>query len=306
MAGLTRFHSGCIANLTFHYSYFDPQGRFRVRFYWRPRDNQAHILITQTSDDGRTIDWSAALPELRIMREASSLLLIKTERDQDNRLIYNLWARLNFNFHERMVLFYSTFVAMKHQDSREVPPDYIDDSFGLQKTDPGGEVVEFKADLLYNNTRLEFRVWRDVPSNTVRYEVTRPQHSIPLWTAFVTRYVGDADIMCVENKTEIHIDALKPPPYVFGEFAFLRNSSQGYILPFTNEAGMGDIIFFLQAISVSLTCGFRCQKVLQRVGASVPHEAFPGGLRIAGKEFSFQDILYDEDTRNEWFWKLTP
>jgi hypothetical protein len=176
------------------------------------------------------------------MREASSLLLIRTERGPDNKLIYNLWARLNFNFHERMVLFYSTFVAMKHQDSREASPEYEDDIFGLQKTKPDGEVVEFKADLLYNNVRLEFRVWRDVPSNTVRYEVTRPRHSIPLWTAFVTRYVGDADIISIENTTEVHIDALKPPPYVFGEFEFLRTKDQGYILPFANETGMFSFI----------------------------------------------------------------
>jgi hypothetical protein len=54
----------------------------------------------------------------------------------------------------------------------------------------------------------------------------------------VTRYVGDSDIMCIENKTEVHIDALKPPPYVFGEFEFLRNQNKGYILPFTNETGI--------------------------------------------------------------------
>ena len=83
--------------------------RVWIQLHYRPDDYRAIILVMTQDAYGRPLYYSERLAKLKIIRDKSLLNLCKVRHGSER---HTLWARLNFILHERMVLFYDTFVAM--------------------------------------------------------------------------------------------------------------------------------------------------------------------------------------------------
>ena len=85
-----------------------------------------------------------------------------------------------------------------------------------------------------------FRILRDVDSGCVRFEATArrgPLKTIPIWTTFVTQYVGHRGWMKRVGNATIQFGELHP--YVFCEGYKLPKGPTGrYQLTFTTSEGM--------------------------------------------------------------------
>jgi hypothetical protein len=85
-----------------------------------------------------------------------------------------------------------------------------------------------------------FRVYYDTDSGCVRFEATArrgPLNTIPIWTAFVTPYVGRGDWMKRVGPDTIQFEKLHP--YVFSDSYRLPKGSTGkYRLSFTSSEGI--------------------------------------------------------------------
>lgn len=84
-----------------------------------------------------------------------------------------------------------------------------------------------------------FRVFRDVDSGCVRFEATArrgPLKTIPIWTAFVTQYIGRTSWMKRVGSATIQFGEIRP--YVFCDgYRLPRGSSGKYQLTFTTSEG---------------------------------------------------------------------
>lgn len=83
------------------------------------------------------------------------------------------------------------------------------------------------------------RIYRDKDSGCVRFEVTArrgPLRTIPIWTAFVTKYIGHRSWMKREGPSTIQFGELHP--YVFCDgYRVTRGASGRYQLTFTTPEG---------------------------------------------------------------------
>lgn len=154
-----------------------------------------------------------------------------------------------------MVLFYSTFAAMKRQDRRPIPSPALLDEHELRGPREF-ETLEFAGRVRDDDMVHALRLWRDRPSGACRLEVCAhrgPMKDVPLWTAFVTRYAADPDHVQREGARRVSLAALRPPPYVFlagyhpprnelGEYVFHFASSDGRfrLIDHEAEAGLAD------------------------------------------------------------------
>ncbi|GAB1729290.1 hypothetical protein NU195Hw_Modified_143t1 [Hortaea werneckii] len=184
----------------------------RVRLYWRPMDSRARILILTKGRFGEDLCYCMPIVNLKVIRNLSSLQLCRARRDGT----YDMWARLNFDIYERMALFYNTLVAMKHQDRREIPHENLLDHLELRCD--GGEYEIFGGAIKHGELRHALRLFKDRSSGVVRLEASAlrgPMRDVPLWTAFVTRYVGDPDWALYEGGGLVSLAAVRPRPYVF-------------------------------------------------------------------------------------------
>lgn len=94
------------------------------------------------------------------------------------------------------------------------------------------------------------RVYKDRDSKCVRFEVTArrgPHKTIPIWTAFVTQYIGNRSWMKRVGSSTVQFKQLRP--YVFCEgFSPPKGPTGRYQLTFTTPQGMSStcrLLFFL-------------------------------------------------------------
>jgi hypothetical protein len=132
-----------------------------------------------------------------------------------------------------MVLFYCTMVAMKRQD--EVPtPAGLDDFF------QPGETQEYGGEIQDNTYLHAFRIFKDKDSGCVRFEATArrgPLKTIPIWTAFVTQYIGHRGWMKRVGHSTVQFKELHP--YVFHQgYSLPKGPSGKYQLTFTSPEGI--------------------------------------------------------------------
>jgi len=196
-----------------------------LRLYWRADDNRARLLFLIMDASGRRMRQCIPVTALKLLRTESCLQLCKVNA-KDGQL--DLWARLRFTLYERMVLFYCTVVAMKRQDQHGVP-NGLDDFF------QPGENMEFSGETTHSRYLHAFRIFRDEDSGCVRFEVTArrgPLKMIPIWTAFVTQYIGHKGWMKQMGPSTIQFGELHP--YVFCDgYRLPRGSTGRYQLTFT-------------------------------------------------------------------------
>ena len=142
-----------------------------------------------------------------------------------------------------MVLFYSTFVAMKRQDMRDIAHAYLVDVMVLDENDEGEERL-FGGQIQHDNMLHALRLFRDRRSGVVRLEASAlrgPKKDVPIWTAFVTRYAAKNDLhwAAFEGRGVVSLAALRPAPTVFiAGYKPPKNPAGDYMLPFTTKEGM--------------------------------------------------------------------
>ncbi|KAJ8109526.1 hypothetical protein OPT61_g7398 [Boeremia exigua] len=215
-----------------------------LRLYCRYDDLRARILFLTMDPDGTRRRYCFPLTGLKIIRKDSCLQLCRVNR-KDGRL--DLWARLRFPLYERMVLFYNTAIAMKHQDETRMA-EGLDDLFDPENK----ERIEFSSEISDNNFLHHLRVYRDPDSGVVRFEATPrrgPLKDVPIWTAFVTPFVGERGWMKKVGSTTVVFRQLHP--YVFCEgYKLPKGPSGRYQLHFSAPADARDFIETFHRIRV--------------------------------------------------------
>lgn len=213
---------------------FQDTGHF-VRFYWRPADHRARILVTRRDSQGRTIHYCCPITVLKLVRRPSQLSLNRYDPD-DRR--YMIWANLRFPTYESMVLFYCTFVALKRQDS-EPSPRRLDDYFP-------GEIIEFTGEIEDDNFLHKLIIFRDTATDAMRIEASPRRGAMvgtPIWTAFITQYVGARRWIRRASSTVLELESLRPyvfchdyvPPRVGSRFRLnftTRRDAEGFVEAF--------------------------------------------------------------------------
>jgi hypothetical protein len=153
-----------------------------------------------------------------------------------------------------MVLFYCTAVAMKRQDQAGIT-EGLDDEFdpgNLEEMEFSGYVVSLVitealltlcSEITDTRYRHAFRVFKDEDSGCVRFEATArrgPLKTIPIWTAFVTQYIGRRTWMKRVGSATIQFRDLHP--YMFCEgYRLPKGPSGKYQLTFSTAEGIQHI-----------------------------------------------------------------
>lgn len=138
-----------------------------------------------------------------------------------------------------MVLFYSTFLAMKRQDRHKMPHRSLLDNKELLSVGDGEE-EQFGGQIKQGNLVHALRLFKDRTSKVVRMEASTlsgPMKDVPIWTAFLTKYSNDPDWAHWEGAGRVNLAALKPPPFVFLSSFEPLSHKGGYILEFTTTEG---------------------------------------------------------------------
>lgn len=209
-----------------------------ISLYWRPHDGRTRILISTIDERGRENLYCLPLTSLIALRERSLLKLCQASR-RDGELV--CWAKLRFIHYERMVLFYSTFVALKCQDPRETPWQLLESPGDLKEVQLYGGVIR-DGDMLH-----ALRLYQESnagASGVYRLEAAPLRGNntgIPIWTAFVTKYVEtrDQDFFVLErNSAVVTMCCPKPMPFVFCSNYSLQMTRGGeYVLEFESRGG---------------------------------------------------------------------
>jgi hypothetical protein len=150
---------------------------------------------------------------------------------------FTAWAQLQFLHHEHMVLFYSTFVALKRQDPTSVPAPLIDDPLDM------AEDLLFSGIIRDQDMNHALRLLQDRDSRVLRLEA-RPHRGdkkeVPIWTAFLSKYrdSGDRDIFNLEDDGSVSMIFPKPAPYIFvQEYGLPCMPSGDFLLRFPVKNG---------------------------------------------------------------------
>lgn len=155
---------------------------------------------------------------------------------RDNH-IFRPWASLKFIYHERMVLFYSTFVALKRQDPHGLPEPLIEDPRDME------EELLFSGDIRDGNMQHVLRLFEDCGSRVLRLEARSyrgDKKEVPIWTAFLSKYrdACDRDIFNVEHGGIVSMICVKPKPFLFlSEYGLPCMSNGDFALQFTKREG---------------------------------------------------------------------
>jgi hypothetical protein len=175
---------------------------------------------------GNKMKYCLPLTALKVLRTESCLQLCRVNRT-DGKL--DLWANLRFTVYERMVLFYCTAVALKRQDHTPTPQ-------GLEDYFQPGEKEEYGGEIQDDNYLHAFRIFRDRDSGCVRFEATARRgqmKTIPIWTAFVTQYIGQRSWFKRVGSSTVQLRELHP--YVFcPNYTPPKGPSGRYQLTFTS------------------------------------------------------------------------
>ena len=205
-----------------------------VTFYWRPQDQRARILYSEFDSRGRENIRCVPLTSLTVVRDRSMLQLFRAS-SQDGTFVS--WAKLKFIHYERLVIFYSTFVALKRQDLKETPGPLIDNPADMKDEEHYGGVIRD------NGMLHALRLFECPGSGAFRLEA-RPYRSdreeVPIWTAFLTKYLerGDPIFSLEADHVTVIMSGLKPAPFVFvSEYKLPRTRYGDYVLRFGSKDG---------------------------------------------------------------------
>jgi hypothetical protein len=158
------------------------------------------------------------------------------------------WAELKFIYHERMVLFYSTFVALKRQDATGLPTALIEDPRDMD------EKLLFSGVIRDREMFHDLRLLQDRGSGVLRLEARShrgDRDEVPIWTAFLTKYRDekDRDIFGLEGRGVVSMICPKPKPYLFvPEYGLPLMSDGNFALQFVERDGKFGSSFLIRPI----------------------------------------------------------
>jgi len=208
-----------------------------VTFYHRPQDQRARMLFSRISSHGREKLYSVPLTSLTATRDRSVLTLLRASSHDDRTYKYKPWATLKFIHYERMVLFFSMFVALKRQDLNETPHQLIDNPAETQEDEHYGGVV------CDGHKRHALRLLQCPGSGALRLEA-RPhrgdRQEVPIWTAFLTKYAetNDPIFELQADRVTVIMVGLKPAPFMFvSEYRLPQTQYGDYVLRFYGRDG---------------------------------------------------------------------
>ncbi|KAF2097256.1 hypothetical protein NA57DRAFT_77510 [Rhizodiscina lignyota] len=207
-----------------------------ARFFWRDTDHRARILFSMRDEEGRTLHRCMPLTGLKLVRIGSRLQLNRLDPGEGG---YQTWANLYFPAYEQLILFYSAFVALKRQDGGYRPSRRLDDFVP-------GEFLEYSGEIEDDNYLHLLRMWRDEDTGAVRLETSPrrgPMVGTPIWTAFITEWIGARHWLCRIAPTVIELETLRPfifchsysPPQFAGRFRLSftsRRDAEGFVHSF--------------------------------------------------------------------------
>jgi len=163
-----------------------------------------------------------------------------------------------------MVLFYSTFVALKRQDSAGLPTALIEDPRDLE------EELLFSGTIRDREMFHVLRLLQDRGSGVLRLEARSyrgDRDEVPIWTAFLTKYKDnrDRDIFNLESRGVVSMICPKPKPYIFvPEYGLPLMSDGNFALQFVKRDGeWASFIFYhyefwLDPCANDALCDYRC------------------------------------------------
>ena len=239
-----------------------------VTFYYRPHDQRARMLFSSVDSRGRENIHSVPLTSLTVIRDHSILQLC---RASSRGGALKLWANLKFIHYERMVLFYSTFIALKRQDHNETPGPLIDSPAETQ-----GEQEHYGGVIRDGRQRHALRFFECPGSGAFRLEA-RPfrggKGEVPIWTAFLTKYLQQCDpIFSLEDDhVTVTMIGLKPAPFVFvSEYRLPQTQDGDYVLRFNSRDGKSDLFPSRELLEVEADdASSRCQGAYHNVDHSL-------------------------------------
>jgi hypothetical protein len=206
-----------------------------LTFYWRPRDGRARLLFTAIDLRGQETYYCTPLNCLRAIRDDSILQLCMARSHEDRG--FWPWAELKFIYHERMVLFYSTFIALKRQDLASVPETLIEDPRDM------GEDTLFSGMIHDRDIYHALYLLRDPSSDVLRLEARSYRGDKvegPIWVAFLSKYRDDKDrdFFDLEGDGIVSMICPKPRPYFFvQEYSLPCMSNGDFALQFSKGDG---------------------------------------------------------------------
>ena len=198
-----------------------PEG-VRISLFCRLNDYRAKVVVLYKDRRGNSEYGCLPLEDLHLRREGSVLRIC---RKKSSGKPIN-WASMKFTTIERMVLFASTFIAMRSQDSstRGPPPTVHDDELR-------DETSEFAGRILDSGFTHALRIWRDKISGSIRLQASVFNGELdrtPVWTAFITHFIASGD-WCrrIDRRTisladlKLHIFSDRYKPYLAPNGAFM-------------------------------------------------------------------------------------
>lgn len=140
------------------------QGGYDLYVDCQSTNDHLSMRLRFTDEEGCTIDWkSQLLSDLEIRQEKLSLIL---RQRSASRGIVKLWIRLQFPTMEVLMLFHSTFLALRSQDASASIPTSIHVRETLD------EVCEFAGPIFANEVHYGLRLYRCSNAHQVRLEAT--------------------------------------------------------------------------------------------------------------------------------------
>ncbi|KAJ5601584.1 hypothetical protein N7510_011118 [Penicillium lagena] len=217
----------------------------RVAFHLRPNDHRARMLC-KTPHRSRPSEYSCIpLNMLEIARDGSCLQLCRRRR-QGTELV--MWANLSFTNIE--ILFYVTFLALRSQDAGR-PVEYIRD----YELNEEGEI--YGGQIIDDGFPHALRVYQDTVTGAVRLQASVHRGELkrtPVWTAFITSYLGTSGWLRRTGPEKVLIRDLRPAILMSADdYNAPQTPRGGFILTFltSDDAdGFLDTIAELAALTI--------------------------------------------------------
>jgi len=218
------------------------QSSIIARFFWRPTDHRARLLISATDTMEAQLRYCATLTDLTLYRNGNLLQFCR--RTSSGRLVR--WVNISFPTYEQLVMFHCVYAAMKNQDHQYDPRRAVRD---FPQNNPSAR-PEYDEETLFSALTEDgdylhaLRVYYDHDSGASRIEArphTGEMRCCPIWTAFITDHVQLRGWALKLNNRLVRLSSLRPYVFVQGYIPF--NGRYGEpLLTFRNSGDADDFI----------------------------------------------------------------
>ncbi|KAJ5888010.1 hypothetical protein N7495_008051 [Penicillium taxi] len=184
---------------------FNDEANLTVYFYLRERDHRVRIVL-KFPRRGRSSEYFCLpLNMLEVVRDRNGCILRLCRRRRSGTELV-LWASLKFATIENQVSFFSSFLALRSQDAGHPVEDIRD--YELE-----GEEELYGGLILDDDYTHALRVYQDNGTGAVRMQASiykGEMERTPVWTAFITQYLGTRGWLKEYDSRTVLVRTLKP------------------------------------------------------------------------------------------------